>query len=139
MERCPCCKARLGGAEHCPRCQADLGKIIKAEQAARIWLLKAIRQWQDNEAERCLYALDHSLRLKKTTPALAFRYFLIHHQCRAILELLAQRQLPAANQKLYGLRSLLPHSELLRQLHSFTDYLWVKKAPNRSSAAPILY
>ena len=126
MERCPCCKARLGGATLCPRCQADLGQVIGAEQSARFWLTKAIQHWEENEARQSLTALESSLRLKKTELALVFRDYLIQQQCQGILELLAQKKLLPAKQRLYSLRLLLPHSKLLQQLHSFTDYLLAK-------------
>jgi hypothetical protein len=126
MERCPCCNARLGGAAQCPRCQADLGNIMAAEQSARFWLAKAIRHWQDNEAGQSASAVVLSLRLKKTGLALVFRDFLIRQQCREILALLAQKQLLLAKQRLYSVRNLFPHSQLLQQLNSFTDHLLVQ-------------
>lgn len=125
MERCPCCKARLGGARLCPRCQADLGNIIAAEQSARFWLSKALLHWQENAVEQCLGALERSLRLKKIRLALVFRDYLIRQQCRVILDLLAQKQLLPAKQQLYKARILLPYSQLLQELESFTDYLWI--------------
>ena len=128
MERCPCCKARLGTVTLCPRCQADLGQVIGAEQSARFWLAKAIHYWEENEVGQSLSALEFSLRLKKTELAFIFRDYLIHRQCQDILELLAQKQLLPAKQRLHSLRPLLPHSKLLRQLYSFTDYLLVKNA-----------
>jgi hypothetical protein len=126
MERCPCCNARLGGAARCPRCQADLSYMMAAEQAARFWLAKAIQYWQDNEAGKSVSALELSLRLKKTGLALVFRDFLIRQQCQGVLDLLAQKQLLPAKQRLYSMRNWLPHSQLLQQLNAFTDYLWVQ-------------
>jgi hypothetical protein len=126
MERCPCCNARLGGAARCPRCQADLSHMMAAEQAARFWLAKAIQYWQDNEAGQSVSALELSLRLKKTGLALVFRDFLIRQQCQDVLDLLAQKQLLPAKQRLYSLRNWLPHSQLLQQLNAFTDYLLVQ-------------
>jgi len=125
MERCLCCNARLSGATHCPRCQADLSQVIGAEQSARFWLAKAIRHWEENAVGQSLSALELSLRLKKTKLALIFRDYMIDRQCQVILELLAQKQLLSAKQRLYSLRLLLPHSKLLQLLNSFTDYLWV--------------
>lgn len=126
MERCPCCKARLTGATLCPRCQADLGKILAAEDSARFWLAQAIHEWQENAIEQSLSALERSLRLKKTRLALAFRDFLIHRQCREIIDLLARKQVLPAKHRLYKARLLLPHSKLLQQLNSFADYLLAK-------------
>lgn len=126
MERCPCCNARLSGAVRCSRCQADLGNIMMAEQSVRFWLSTAIRYCQENDAGQSASALELSLRLKKTGLALVFRDFLIHQQCREILALLAQKQLLPAKQRLYSVRSLFPHSQLLQQLNSFTDHLLVQ-------------
>lgn len=135
MERCPCCRARLSGAKICPRCQADLAKIMAAEKSARFWLSKAILHWQENAVEQCLAALERSLRLKKIRLALVFRDYLIHQQCRIILDLLAQKQLLPAKLQLYKARNLLPHSDLLQQLQSFTDYLWVNSQEHCKSLA----
>jgi len=126
MERCPCCKARLGGSTLCPRCQADLANVIEAEQSARFWLAEAIHYWQENKIEQSLNASELSLRLKKTKLALVFRDFLIRQQCRDILDLLTQKQLLPAKQRLYSMRRLFPHYKLLQELHSFIDYLWAK-------------
>ncbi|WP_020160145.1 MULTISPECIES: hypothetical protein [Methylobacter] len=127
MQRCPCCRARLGGAARCPRCGADLGKIIGAGQAARFWLAKAIQAWRENEAGQSVSALEYSLHLKKTELALVFRDFLIDRHCQGILGLLEQRQPLSAKQRLYSVRHLLPHSPMLRQLNAFTDYLLARK------------
>jgi hypothetical protein len=126
MERCPCCNARLGGAARCLRCQADLSHMMAAEQAARFWLAKAIQYWQEDEAGQSVSTLELSLRLKKTGLALVFRDFLIRQQCQGVLDLLAQKQLLPAKQRLYSMRNWLPHSQLLQQLNAFTDYLWVQ-------------
>ncbi|MDD5579921.1 MAG: hypothetical protein PHY16_11665 [Methylobacter sp.] len=133
MERCPCCKARLGGAILCPRCQADLSKVFGAEQSAQYWLAKAIRFWEEDETEQSLKALELSLRFKKTRLAFVFRDFLIHQQCRVILDLLTQKQWLPAKQWFYSLRLLLPHSKLLQQMHAFTDYLLVKNQEHAKS------
>ena len=55
--------------------------------------------------------------------AVVFREFLIEKQCRDILDLLAQKQLILAKQRLYTVRKLLPYSKQLQQLNSFSDYL----------------
>ena len=125
MDRCPCCNARLSGAAQCPRCQTDLSLAIGAEQSARFWLAEAIRHWEEKEAEQSMNALTLSLHLKKTKLAIIFRDYLIDRQCQAILELLAQKQLLSAKQRLYRLRLFIPHSKLLQQIDAFTDYLWV--------------
>jgi hypothetical protein len=100
---------------------------MAAEQAARFWLAKAIQYWQDNEAGQSVSALELSLRLKKTGLALVFRDFLIRQQCQSVLDLLAQKQLLPAKQRLYSMRNWLPLSQLLQQLNAFTDYLLVQK------------
>lgn len=135
MERCPCCKARLGGALSCSRCQADLSKAIAARQGSRLWLADALRHWQENELERSVNALELSLRLHQTAQAVAFRDYLIQQQCNAVLEFLAQKHLLSAAQRLYQARLLLPHSELLRNLRTFTDYLLAQQHAT-SSAVP---
>lgn len=122
MERCPCCKARLGGATQCPRCQADLSIVIGAEQSAQFWLAKAIYYWNDNEVENSSGALTHSLHLKQTRLALVFRDFIIQQQCRQILDLLAQKKILPAKQRLFKMRLFIPESYLLQQLSSFTDH-----------------
>lgn len=131
MERCPCCNARLAGATRCSRCQANLDTVINSEQAAQFWLSKAIQHWQKSKAEQSIDALGVSLQQKKTELGLVLRNFLIHQQCQEVLELLAQRQLLPAKQQLYKMRNLLPHSKLLQQLHTFTDYLLAKDQENK--------
>ncbi len=127
MERCPCCNARLAGAVLCPRCKANLKAVINSEKAAHYWLSKSMQNWQESKTEQCLDALGLSLHLKKTKLALVFREFLICQQCRDLLELLALQQVLPAKQQLYRIRNLLPHSELLQQLQTFTEYLLVDK------------
>ena len=131
MERCPCCNARLGTATLCPRCKADLNTVICSEKAAQYWLSKAIQNLQESKTEQSIDALGVSLRLKKTELALVFRDFLIRQQCQNILDLLAQKQVLPAKQQLYKMRNLLPHSKLLQQLHTFTDYLLVNNQENK--------
>ncbi len=133
MERCPCCNARLAGSALCPRCQADLDTVINSEQAAQFWLCKAIQYWGESEAEQSLGALIVSLHLKRTELAVVFRDFLIQQLYRDVLELLAQKQLLPAKQKLYRMRSLLPYSLLLQRLQTFTDYLLVEKSKIQQS------
>ena len=131
MERCPCCNARLGETTLCPRCKADLSSVIGNEKAAQYWLSKAIQNLQESKTEQSIDALGVSLRLKKTELALVFRDFLIRQQCQNILDLLAQKQVLPAKQQLYKMRNLLPHSKLLQQLHTFTDYLLVNNQENK--------
>lgn len=137
MERCPCCKARLGGASQCPRCQAELGGVIGAGQAAQFWLGQALQWLEENKTEQSLHALERSLRLKKTRLAVAVRDFLIHRQGRLALELLAQNQLLPAKHQLYKVRHAVPRSPLLQHTNAFTDYLLAKQqdTANRYSAA----
>ena len=51
---------------------------------------------------------------------------MIDRQCRAILDLLAEKQVLEAKNRLYTARMLLPYSKLLQQLNAFADYLLVK-------------
>ena len=135
MERCPSCNARLRETVTCPRCQADLSAIIGSEQSARLWLSRAIQFWAESKTEQSLGALDISLGLKKMKLAIAFRNFLIHQQYRDILDLLAQKQLLVAKQRLYKVRLLRTHSRLLQQLNRFADYL-IAKQQEQSKSLP---
>jgi len=133
MQRCPCCNARLRGATLCPRCQSDLSAVIGARQAAQFWLSKSIEYWQENEEEQSIDALMVALHLKKNPLPLVFRDFIIQQLCQAILEQLAQKQIIAAKQRFYRIRKLLPYSELLQQLQTFTDYLLINKPTDPDS------
>ncbi len=124
-ERCPCCNARLKQAATCPRCRADLTAVIHSEKSAALWLDQAMRHLSDNEIEKSSLAINRSLRLKETKLALAFRGFLIHQQCRAILDLLSETQVLSAKGRLYHVRLLMPYSRQLQHLNAFTDYLLV--------------
>ena len=126
MERCLCCNARLKGAVICPRCQADLSTVISSEHVAQFWFSKTIQYWLENKMEQSLTALALSLRLKKIKLAVVFRGFLIEQLCQEILDLLAQKQLLAAKQRLYTVRGLFSHSQQLQQLNMFADYLLLK-------------
>jgi len=126
MERCPCCNARLKEAVVCPRCQADLSAVIGSKQAAEQYLAKAIQHWAHKEAEQSIAALMSALSLKKTRLTLLFRDYLIQQYYLEVLELLAQKHLLSANQRLYRARLLLPYSQPLQQLRAFTDYLLAK-------------
>jgi len=66
------------------------------------------------------------LNLKKTQVAMVFRDFLIQQYYLEVLELLAQKHLLSANQRLYHARLLLPYSPQLQQLRMFTGYLLAK-------------
>jgi len=126
MERCPCCNARLKEAVICPRCRADLSAVIGSEQAAEKYLAKAIQHWAEGEGEQSIQTLVFTLSLKKTQVAMVFRDFLIQQYYLEVLELLAQKYLLTANQRLYHARLLLPYSPQLQRLRMFTDYLLVK-------------
>jgi len=126
MERCPCCNARLKEAVICPRCRADLSAVIGSEQAAEKYLAKAIQRWAEGEGEQSIRALVFALNLKKTQVAMVFRDFLIQQYYLEVLELLAQKHLLSANQRLYHARLLLPYSPQLQQLRIFTGYLLAK-------------
>lgn len=133
MERCPCCNARLRERTVCSRCKADLSVLINAEKMAQFWLVKAIHYCLAENIEQSVRAISVSLDLKKTNLALAFREFLIQQQCQDILDMLAQKQLIPAKQRLYSMRILLPYSKQLQQLYSFSDYLLVQNSePSRS-------
>lgn len=123
MERCPCCNARLRERTVCSRCKADLSALMSTQKAAQFWLVKAVHYCLAENIEQSIHALGVSLSLKKTEFALVFREFLIQQQCRDILDLLAQKQCLKTKQRLYSVRMLLPHSQQLQQLYSFSDYL----------------
>lgn len=128
MERCPCCNARMRETVICPRCRADLSAAIGAELSAQVWLSKAIKYCLEAKTDKSIRALDLSLHLKKTKLAVVLRDFLIKQQCNEILDLLAQKQLIPAKQRLYNVRLLFPQSKQLQQLNSFTDYLLVNNS-----------
>ncbi len=123
MERCPCCKSRLRESTICPRCQADLSGIINTEQLAEAWLTNAIQYWKEQKIKQSIGALEHSIHLKKTELAFAFRGFLIKQQYQNILQQLTQNNIFPAKNQLFKIRRLFPYSALLRQLNDFTDYL----------------
>ncbi len=125
MDRCPGCNARLRRQAKCPRCQTDLSVVIGSELAAQRWLSKAMEYALHSKMEQSVEALVISIRLKKTQLAIVFRGFLIMQQCQYVLDLLAQKQLLPAKQRLYKLRLLFPYSQQLRQINFFADYLWV--------------
>lgn len=128
MERCPCCKARLAGAEVCPRCQAGLGAVISCEQHAQHWLAAAVRFWGENEPRLAMLALLKSLRLKQTLSAQVFCDFMIRQQGREVLALLAENKSTEAERLLCLLRELQPGNELLKQLQGFACYLATKSS-----------
>ena len=123
MERCPCCNARIRERIVCSRCKADLNVLISAEQAAQHWLAKALHAYVAENIEQSAVAINISLGLKKTRLAHALREFLIQQQCADILDLLAQKQLILAKQRLYRVRMLFPVSKQLQHLNSYSDYL----------------
>lgn len=126
MERCFYCNARLKGAVICPRCQADLSVVIRSEQVAQFWFSKTIQYWLENKTGQSLAALTLSLRFKKNQLTIVFHRFLIEQLCKEILDLLAQKQLLAAKQRLYTVCGLFPQSQQLQQLNRFADYLLLK-------------
>ncbi len=130
MERCPCCNARLREPSLCPRCKTDLELLVRVEQAAQFWFAKAIQHFFTADYEHCIAGIAVSLNLKKTELAVAFREYLIHQQCREILDLLAQKQLLLAKQRLYSVRNLFPHSQQLQKIHAFCDYLLAQNPGN---------
>ena len=126
MERCPCCNARLTGAQFCPRCQADLGSLLGSEQLARHWLNNAMQFWFAREPQMAILALTKSVNLKQTSSALVFRDFITRRQCQKVLALLAEKKCIKAEKLLSMLRDLNPDSEFIRQLYGFTEYLLAK-------------
>jgi hypothetical protein len=126
MERCPCCNARLTGAQFCPRCQADLGSVLGSEKLARHWLSKALQFWLAHEPQMAILALTQSINLKQTPFALVFRDFIIGQQCQNVLGLLAKKDYREAKESLSLLRDLNPHNKFLKKLYGFTKYLLVK-------------
>lgn len=123
MQRCPCCNARLRDQATCARCKADLSLLMGTAQAAQIWLVTAIQGYLSVDKAQSITAMTVSLNLKKTEIAIVFREFLIQQQCQDILELLAQKQLLPAKQRLYQVRHLFPYSPQLQQIRDFSDYL----------------
>jgi len=123
MQRCPCCNARLNGLDQCSRCRADLSLLMGTAQAAQIWLITAIQAYLSRDNTQGIIASTVSLNLKKTEVAIVFREFLIQQQCQDILELLAQKQLLQAKQRLYQVRHLFPYNRQLQQIRDFCDYL----------------
>lgn len=126
IERCPCCNARLKQAIICPRCRADLNTLIKSEKSAQFWLTQSVQYLIENKIGQSSFAINLSLRLKRTKMAITFRDFLIHQQCKNILDLLAQTQLLSAKKALYHARELMPYNKQLQQLDAFTNYLLIK-------------
>jgi hypothetical protein len=126
MERCPCCSARLSGAQLCPRCQADLGSVLGSEQLAKYWLSKTLQYWLACEPQIAILALTKSINIKQTPLALVLRDFIIREQYQNILGFLETKDYAKAKELLSLLRALNPHNKILRQLHGFTKYLSVK-------------
>jgi len=133
MERCPCCNARLTGAQLCPRCQADLGSVLGSEKLARHWLSKALQFWLAGEPEMTILTLTQSINLKQTPLALIFRDFITSRQCENVLRLLEKKNYREAKEALSSLRDLNPQNEFLTKLFGFTKYLLVKDIIERST------
>ncbi|CAA9889276.1 conserved hypothetical protein [Candidatus Methylobacter favarea] len=136
MERCPCCNARLAGAQFCPRCQADLGSVLGSEQFARHCLSKALQCWLADDRQLTNLALAKSIFLKQTPLALVFRDFIIRQQCENVLGLLEKKKYPEAKESLSLMRDLHPDDKFLTQLYRFTKYLLVKDIIKFSSCKP---
>jgi len=126
MQRCPCCNARLRERVVCARCRADLSVLANVNQAAKLCLFEAIHYYLAKNLEQSITAINHSLVLKKTETALAFREFIATQQSEEILDLLAQKKLLQARQRLYSIRMLFPFSQQLQQIDVFSDYMLVK-------------
>jgi hypothetical protein len=126
MERCPCCNARLTGAQSCPRCQADLVSVIGSEQLARHWLSRTLKFWLAGEPQLAILALTKSINVKQTPFALVFRDFIIRQQSQNVIGLLEEQKYTEAKESLSLLLHLNPHNKFLKQLSGFTKYLWVK-------------
>ena len=135
MERCPCCNARLRERTVCSRCKSDLSVLISSEKAAQHWLGKSIHTYESNDITSSIAAIKISLSLKNTRLALAWRGFLIQHQCTKNMQLLAEQQLIFAKQTLYATRMLFSHSKQLQRLNSFTDYLLAQSAEHSQQAS----
>lgn len=143
MERCPCCNARLTGAQSCPRCQADLSSVLGSEQLARYWLSKALKFWLADEPQIAILALSKSICLKQTPLALVFRDFIIRQQSQNVLGLLEKKEYTEAKESLLLLCDLHPDNKFLRQLYGFAKYLWVKNiielSINKQSASFLVF
>lgn len=125
MERCPCCNARLRERLVCSRCKTDISILVAVEKKADYWLSQAIQHALNKNIEHCISAIEASLQLKKTTLSLQFRQFFIQQQCADIIDLLAEKKVLFAKQKLYKMQQLFPHSQQLQQLHTFSEYLLI--------------
>ena len=126
MQRCPSCNARLKDRIICSRCKADLSALMNSELAAQQWIHKALEFYINEEIEQSIAAITLSVNIHKSHLTFALREFMIDRQCRAILDLLAEKQVLEAKNRLYIARMLLPYSKLLQQLNAFADYLLVK-------------
>lgn len=77
MERCPTCRARLGGEDSvCPRCRSELASLQRAEAGAQRHCRQAIRALQDGDPASAAALADAALRLKRSPLALALASFL---------------------------------------------------------------
>lgn len=62
MERCPVCRARLGGRLICRRCGCDLNRAIVAERRARGYLARALEALRAGSLEAAREAAEEALR-----------------------------------------------------------------------------
>ncbi len=139
MERCPCCNARLTGAQVCPRCQADLVRVLGSEKMASHWLKRAVQLWFAHDQQLAILALTKSVQLKQTPLALVFRDFIIRQQYQNVLDLLAKKEYTEAKELLSMLRDLNPHNKFLRKLSGFTKYLLVNNIIGLSTQQTIRF
>ena len=139
MERCPCCNARLTGAQFCPRCQANLGSVLGSEKMASQWLKYAVQLWFAHDQQLAILALTKSIHLKQTPLALVFRDFVIMQQCQNVLGLLAKKEYTEAKELLSMLLDLNPHNKFLRKLSGFTKYLQINNIIGLSTQQTIRF
>lgn len=69
MDRCPVCRATLGGADVCRRCRTELGSVLRAETLAGRLEGLAIRCLATGEVERAARLLRRA-RLLHATPTI---------------------------------------------------------------------
>jgi hypothetical protein len=123
MDRCPCCRARLAGAQSCPRCRADLSMLIAARKAADRHLKQSARYWQQNQVPAALKSLEQASHLHHTPLADALRRFMLACHYQTVSCLLSQRNYLHAKSRLHSIRRLAGHDKRYRLLNAFTDYL----------------
>lgn len=128
MQRCPCCNARLSAEPVCPRCGADLGRALRCEHLAKLWLSVSIQTLNAGQTTIAVAAIERSLSFKQTQAARLFRDFLVQHQYQALYEHLAQKQWQDARQTIAGLHVLLGDNEALSRFLALIEHLSTKLA-----------